>query len=50
MPLAYIKRHRPKLAEHISGVETLDHPTDGALIALGRKFFKADDRMRSQTS
>ncbi len=46
---AYIKRAQPKLAERISGVEPLDHPSDGALVALGRKFFKADDRMRSQS-
>jgi hypothetical protein len=25
-----------------------DHPSDGALLALERRFFKADDRMRSQ--
>jgi stalled ribosome rescue protein Dom34 len=44
----YIKKANPKLAERISGVETLDHPTDGELVALGRKFFKADDRMHPQ--
>ena len=47
---AYIKRTNPNLAERISGVEALDHPSDGALVALGRKFFKADDRMHSQSS
>jgi stalled ribosome rescue protein Dom34 len=47
--LAYIKREQPKLAEKISGVETLDHPTDGALVALARSFFKGDDRMHPQT-
>jgi stalled ribosome rescue protein Dom34 len=46
---AYIKRAQPKLAERISGVETLDHPSDGALVALGRKFFRADDRMHPQS-
>ena len=43
--VSFMKSHSPKIAERISAVEALDHPTDGALIALGRKFFKADDRM-----
>jgi stalled ribosome rescue protein Dom34 len=47
--VSYIKRVQPQLAERISGVETLDHPTDGALVALARTFFKADDRMHPQS-
>jgi stalled ribosome rescue protein Dom34 len=47
--VAYIKKEQPKLAEKISGIETLDHPSDGALVALARAFFKADDRMHTQT-
>ena len=47
--VTYIKRTDPGLAQRISGVETLDHPTDGALVALGRTFFKADDRMHLQS-
>ena len=46
--VTYIKKVQPHLAERISGVETLDHPTDGALLALARSFFKADDRMHPQ--
>ena len=45
---SYIKEEKPEIAKHIAGVEALDHPTDGALLALGRKFFKADDRMHAQ--
>ena len=45
---AYIKRAEPNLAERVSGVRTLDHPSDGALLALARSFFKADDRMHPQ--
>ena len=45
---AYIDRAHPDLAKRISGVETLDHPSDGELLAFGRSFFKADDRMHSQ--
>jgi stalled ribosome rescue protein Dom34 len=47
--VTYIKREQPQLAAKISGVEALDHPSDGALLALARKFFKGDDRMHSQT-
>jgi stalled ribosome rescue protein Dom34 len=47
--VSYIKRVQPHLAERISGVETLDHPSDGALMALARSFFKADDRMHPQS-
>jgi hypothetical protein len=37
------------LEKRISGVEALDHPSGGEPIALARKFFRADDRKRSQT-
>jgi stalled ribosome rescue protein Dom34 len=42
----FISQHRPDLAKRISGTEPLDHPSDNVLVALARKFFKADDRMR----
>jgi stalled ribosome rescue protein Dom34 len=42
----YLGEHHPQIARHISAVEALDHPSDGVLIALARKFFRADDRMR----
>lgn len=43
--LTYINAHHGDIAKKISGVEALDHPSDAALVALARKFFKADDRM-----
>jgi len=46
---SYIQHKRPNLARRISGVETVDHPTDGQLVALARSFFKKDDRMHAQT-
>ena len=45
----FIERTQPGLAKRISAVETLDHPSDGNLLAFARTFFKADDRMRSQS-
>ncbi len=44
----YLKRVHPELAKKVSGVESLDHPTEGALLAFARSYFQADDRMRSQ--
>jgi len=44
----FIRQKHPQLASRISAVETLDHPTDGELLAHGRRFFRADDRMRVQ--
>ena len=41
----YVDKHRPVLAPRIAGWETVDHPSDGQLVALARKFFVAHDRM-----
>ncbi len=46
---AYIRRAQPELGNRISGVEPLDHPSDGELVKLARKFFRADDRMHPQS-
>jgi stalled ribosome rescue protein Dom34 len=42
----FLKAHHPRLAQRVSAVETLDHPSDGELVAIARKFFRADDRRR----
>ena len=44
----HIREHDPKLAGAIAGVETVDHPSDGQLVAYARKHFKATDRMLPQ--
>ena len=46
--LTQLKHAHPQIAAKVSGVETLDHPTDGELLDHARRFFKADDRMHSQ--
>lgn len=38
----HIGQHAPALKTKIKGVETLDHPSDGEIIALARKFFWED--------
>jgi stalled ribosome rescue protein Dom34 len=45
---AFIKRTQPRVAERVSRVETLDHPGEGELLALGRTFLKRDDRLHAQ--
>jgi stalled ribosome rescue protein Dom34 len=46
--LAFVKhvtRAHHNLSDHVIGVETVDHPTDGQLLAYARKYFVAADRM-----
>lgn len=43
----YLQHDHPDVAAKISALETIDHPTDGQLLAHGRKFFVADERMRA---
>jgi hypothetical protein len=45
---AYLREQQPQTAARIAGVEPLDHPSDGQLIAFARRFFNAADRMQSQ--
>lgn len=45
---AHIARRHPDLARCVVGVETIDHPSDGALVAVARIYFKAEDRLQPQ--
>lgn len=42
----HIDRHDPDLTKIIAGVETVDHPSDGQLVAHARHYLAAADRMR----
>jgi hypothetical protein len=44
----HIHQHDPGKMKAIAGVETVDHPSDGTLIAHARKYFNAFDRMQPQ--
>lgn len=44
----HITQHDPKLKSKILGVETVDHPSDGQIVAYARKFFTSADAMRPQ--
>jgi hypothetical protein len=41
----YVEKHRPALCHQIVGWETVDHPTEGQLIALARQYFVKHDRI-----
>ena len=45
----HIHHHDPKLMNVVVGIETVDHPSDGELVAYARKYFRAKDRMIAQT-
>ena len=41
----HVTKHHAALAKRIVGVETLDHPSEGELLAHARKVFKRIDAM-----
>jgi len=43
--LKHLHRYDPRLIPRLSGVESIDHPTDGNLRAIARQYFKQADRM-----
>ncbi len=44
--IRYAYKHDRTLEPRIAGVETVDHPTDGQLLAYAKRYFAADDRMQ----
>lgn len=41
----HLEEHLPHDLKRLAGVEAMDHPTDGELLAHARRAFKAIDRM-----
>jgi stalled ribosome rescue protein Dom34 len=41
----YVDKHRAAVGAQIVGWETVDHPTEGQLLALARKYFVKQDQM-----
>lgn len=41
----YVDERHHELARRVVGVETLDHPTDGELLAYARKYFRRVDQL-----
>ncbi len=42
----HIEKHAPALAKAVVGLETLDHPSEGELVAYARKYFKGVDQLK----
>jgi len=42
----YADKHRPHVAPRIVGYEVVDRPSDKQLVALARKYFLKQDRMK----
>jgi stalled ribosome rescue protein Dom34 len=43
--IKHVQKHDRALEPKIIGVQTIDHPTDGQLVALARRYFRAADCM-----
>lgn len=43
-----LQTHHPKIAEKVVGIESVDHPSDGQMVAYARHYFHKVDRMRPQ--
>ena len=43
--IKHIHAHDAGMVEKIVGVESIDHPTDGQLVAYARKYFQKKDQM-----
>ena len=48
--IRYLHHHAPDLEPKLVGVETVDHPSNGQIVAYARQYFRAADRMRPQGS
>ena len=46
--IKHMHRHDAPIADKVVGVETVDHPSDGQLLAYAKKYFLRADNMRPQ--
>ena len=44
--MKHMQKHDPAVADKVVGIETVDHPSDGQLLAYARHYFVKVDRMR----
>jgi stalled ribosome rescue protein Dom34 len=43
----YLAEYAPTIAKRVWGIEPMDHPTEGEIVAAARKYFHAADRMHA---
>ena len=41
----YVRTHHPSVADHIVGVETVDHPTAGQILKYSKQYFEGVDQL-----
>ncbi len=41
----YVRAHHPSVADHIVGVETVDHPTTGQILKYSKQYFEGVDQL-----
>jgi hypothetical protein len=44
--LKHLQKHDAAIADKVVGIESIDHPTDGQVLAYARHYFVKIDRMR----
>ena len=44
--IKHLEKHDPAIAAKVVGVETVDHPSDGQLLAYARHYFQGADNLR----
>ena len=44
--MKHMQKHDHVIAEKVVGIESVDHPSDGQLLAYARRYFDRVDRMR----
>jgi len=44
--LRHAREHAPAIEAHVVGVESVDHPTEGQLVAYIKRYFHIADRVR----
>lgn len=45
--LKHASHYAPLIAKHIIGVETVDHPTDGQIVAYAKQYFKRFEQLKA---
>ena len=48
--IKHLHKHDPAVADKIVGVESVDHPTDGQVLAYARHYFAKVDQMRGTST
>ncbi len=48
--MKHMHKHDPAVADKVVGIESVDHPTDGQLLAYARHYFVKVDQMRGDSA